>query len=247
MAIMIRGRYRARMAEGEADVARALDLRARAFRGASGQSDADAHDALCRHVLIEDAGTGALVACFRVLPLTGGDQIGRSYSGQFYDLSSLEGYAGGMVELGRFCLAPGCHDPDVLRLAWGFLTQIVDAEGAGMLFGCSSFSGTDAAAYLDAFMVLKERHLAPRRWRPRIKAPKVFRFASLLRGRRPDLGAAMRAMPPLLRTYLAMGGWVSDHAVVDQDLGTMHVFTGLEIAAIPPARSRALRLIAGQV
>jgi putative hemolysin len=55
----------------------------------------------------------------------------------------------------------------------------------------------------------------------------------------------MRAMPPLLRSYLAMGGWVSDHAVVDRDLGTLHVFTALEIAALPPARARRLRALAG--
>jgi hypothetical protein len=41
-----------------------------------------------------------------------------------------------------------------------------------------------------------------------------------------------------------MGRWVSDHAVIDHDLGTLHVFTGVEIAAIPPARARALRAIA---
>jgi L-ornithine Nalpha-acyltransferase len=51
-------------------------------------------------------------------------------------------------------------------------------------------------------------------------------------------------MPPLLKTYLMMGGWVSDHAVVDRDLGTMHVFTGVEISAIPPARKRLLRSVA---
>ena len=48
-------------------------------------------------------------------------------------------------------------------------------------------------------------------------------------------------MPPLLRSYLTMGGWVSDHAVVDRDLNTLHVFTGLEIASIPAARAKALR------
>ena len=64
-------------------------------------------------------------------------------------------------------------------------------------------------------------------------------------GRTPDLGRAMRAMPPLLRSYLAMGGWVSDHAVVDRDLGTMHVFTGVEIAKVPPSRARLLRAVAG--
>jgi L-ornithine Nalpha-acyltransferase len=50
----------------------------------------------------------------------------------------------------------------------------------------------------------------------------------------------MLTMPPLLRSYLAMGGWVSDHAVVDRDLNTLHVFTGLEIRAIPEARARRL-------
>ena len=55
----------------------------------------------------------------------------------------------------------------------------------------------------------------------------------------------MLTMPPLLRTYLMMGGWVSDHAVVDTDLNTLHVFTGLEIAAVPPSRARLLRAVAG--
>jgi len=94
---------------------------------------------------------------------------------------------------------------------------------------------------VDAFALLRDRHLAPRRWLPRVKAPAVFRFARRLLPPRPDLAAAMRAMPPLLRSYLAMGGWVSDHAVIDRDLGTLHVFTGLEIGRIPPARLRALR------
>ena len=35
-----------------------------------------------------------------------------------------------------------------------------------------------------------------------------------------------------------MGGWVSDHAVRDPGLGTLHVFTAVEIARIPP-RKRA--------
>ena len=112
-----------------------------------------------------------------------------------------------------------------------------------MLFGCASFHGTEAAQYRDAFAMLRARHVAPKRWLPKVKAPRVFRFSRLAQYL-PDAKEAMRRMPPLLRTYLLMGGWVSDHAVVDGQMNTLHVFTGLEIAAIPPARARLLRAVA---
>ena len=240
-----KGRYRARFAENAADIEAAQRLRTCAFHGESAeQLDADHFDEICKHVLVEDQRNGALVCCFRFLPLSRGSDIARSYSAQYYELSALEAFEGPMVEMGRFCIDPEVRDPDILRVAWGAMTAYVDAEGVEMLFGCSSFHGTDAEAYADAFAMLKERHLAPKRWLPKVKAPKVFRFAQKLR-RKPDAKQAMLRMPPLLRTYLLMGGWVSDHAVVDSHMNTLHVFTGLEINAIPPARKRLLRATAG--
>ncbi|PTX55397.1 ornithine-acyl[acyl carrier protein] N-acyltransferase [Litoreibacter ponti] len=243
MPLLAKGRYSARFADGDADIRAAQELRALSFRDGAAL-DCDAFDPLCQHVLVENA-RGTLVCCFRLMPLDNGRAIARSYSAQHYGLARLEAFEGAMVEMGRFCIHPDHHDPDILRVAWGALTAYVDENGVEMLFGCSSFKGTSEEDYLDAFSLLKERHLAPKRWLPRVKAPKVFPFASKLRLRRPDLKAAMRAMPPLLRTYLLMGGWVSDHAVVDRDLNTLHVFTGLEIGAIPPARKKLLRAVAG--
>lgn len=219
-----------------------MALRTLAFRTA--QTDGDAFDAACAHILIDEVATGTLVCCFRMLMLEGGSELAQSYASQFYDLSALQDFEGRMVELGRFCIHPDWHDPDILRVAWGAMTGFVDDNGVEMLFGCSSFAGTETAAYLDAFAMLKARHLAPKRWLPRVKAPDVFRFAARLR-RKPDVKKAMLGMPPLLRTYLLMGGWVSDHAVVDRQMNTLHVFTGLEIGAIPDARKRLLRAVAG--
>lgn len=242
--------YRSRFAETSADIEAAQRLRYRAFiagTGAAARSDgrdSDAFDAACRHVLIEDRASGELVATFRLLPMTSGAEIARSYSAQYYELGTLTAFDKPMVEMGRFCIEPGLADPDILRVAWGAVARFVDDEGVELLFGCSSFRGTDTQLYADAFAMLKERHLAPRRWLPRIKAPNVFRFAQRLR-RSPDRKTALKTMPPLLRSYLTMGGWVSDHAVVDTDMNTLHVFTGLEIRAIPPARVRALRAVAG--
>jgi putative hemolysin len=237
------GRYRARVARTEGDLWAAQRLRWRAFRADAERPegrDADDFDAACQHILVEDSRDGALVCCFRLLHLPSGAQIGQSYSAQFYELSGLASFDAPMVEMGRFCIDPDRHDADILRVAWAAMTDYVDGSGVQMIFGCSSFEGTEAQAYLDAFALLRHRHLAPRRWLPRVKAPSVFRFGKLLRGR-PDLKRAMAEMPPLLRTYLMMGGWVSDHAVIDRDLGTLHVFTGLEIAAVPAGRARLLR------
>ncbi len=246
MLLMNKGRYHARLAKTQADIHAAQTLRHLCFRGADAGkgADADEFDGICDHVLIEEARSGRLVCTFRFLPLSDGGEIGRSYAAQFYELSALEAFSGPMVEMGRFCIHPEFSDPDILRVAWAAMTRFVDDNRIEMLFGCSSFHGTDEQEYLDSFAMLKERHLAPRRWLPRVKAPLVFNFAQMLR-RKPDAKKAMLRMPPLLRTYLLMGGWVSDHAVVDRHMNTLHVFTGLEINAIPPARKRLLRGVAG--
>ncbi|WP_147105686.1 GNAT family N-acetyltransferase [Tateyamaria sp. syn59] len=233
-----KGRYCARQARTERDVAAAQALRARCF---GLPTDADDFDDRCTHILIYRVVDDALVCCFRMMPLTGAT-ITHSYSAQYYELSALEAYDGKMVEMGRFCIDPKAADPDILRVAWGAMTSYVDEAGVELLFGCSSFAGTETAEYLDAFAMLKARHLAPKRWLPRVKAPKVFKYAARLR-RKPDAKKAMLRMPPLLRTYLMMGGWVSDHAVVDDQMNTLHVFTGVEIGSIPPARKRLLRAV----
>ncbi|MEM1388379.1 MAG: GNAT family N-acyltransferase [Pseudomonadota bacterium] len=250
MGMLRRGRFTARSADCAADIAAAQRLRYRCFfadhkAGSDPMPrDSDRFDQVCEHVLIEETASKRLVCCFRLLILPSGSDIGASYSAQYYDVSGLASFAAPMIEMGRFCIDPAyTRDPDVLRVAWGALTRRVDQAGAALLFGCSSFHGTEAAAYLDAFAILKERHLAPSRWLPKAKAPKIFRFAA--RRRRPEERVAMRTMPPLLRTYLMMGGWVSDHAVIDHELNTLHVFTGLEVAAVPKKRARSLRAVAG--
>lgn len=241
------GRYKARFADGKDDIVACQQLRYLAFIGERGLArdgatalDRDAYDAACHHVMVEEVKTGKLVCCFRMMALNGA-QISQSYSAQFYELSKLEGYPGRMIEMGRFCIHPAYKDPNILRTAWAAMSRFVSDQDVALIFGCSSFHGTEAEAYMDAFALLKEQHLAPRRWLPRVKAPDVFRFARSLKLKRPDKKLALRCMPPLLRSYLVMGGWVSDHAVIDHELNTLHVFTGVEVKRVPKTRARQLR------
>ena len=235
---LARGRYRARFADTDADILASQALRKLAFGSAAKGLEADGFDSKCMHVLVEDSSTGRLAASYRLMQLEGAD-INQCYSAQYYDLEALCGFKGPLLELGRFCIHPAYNDPEILRVAWAMMTRVVDGQGVSMLFGCSSFAGCQAAPYRDAFSLLNARHLAPDQWRPLVKAPEVVAFPD-----GPVSPKALREIPPLLRTYLAMGGWVSDHAVVDREMNTLHVFVGVEIAAIPEARKRRLRAVA---
>ncbi len=230
-----KGRYAVRLAATPADVRQCQWLRHRCFFGAEGV-DADRFDADCQHLMVEDQ-AGRLVACVRLFQLATGAEIGRGYAAQFYDLSGLAQVDAPMIEIGRFCVAPDVLDADVLRVAWGALTRMVDDVRVAMLFGCTSFAGTDPAVYGRAFTRLARRHLGPVPLRPGVKADAVHALDAVA-------AAGAGPLPPLLRTYLAMGGWVGDHAVVDHAMNTLHIFTCLEVAAVPPARARALRALA---
>lgn len=243
-----RGHYRIRLAENPSDIVSAQKLRHQSFIESRPRAhpradglDRDAFDVACRHVLIEDEASGQLVACFRLLPLRSGRDIEQSYTAQFYDLSPLHAYSAPVIEMGRFCIRPGWRDPAILRLAWGAVANVVDECEAGLLFGCSSFEGASREHHDMALNLLAARYLAPAHWMPRIKAPQVVSYVDDARPCDTDPKEAFSAIPPLLRSYLGLGGWVSDHAVIDTDLDTLHVFTGLEIERIPPQRARRLR------
>ena len=109
MRAMRKGRWLVRPAESTDDLRAAQRLRWLCFVGARDAGaapsceyagppasasaaeslDADALDAVCTHVLIEDTRSGHLVACFRLLDLASGADIGRSYSAQYYNLAAL--------------------------------------------------------------------------------------------------------------------------------------------------------------
>jgi L-ornithine Nalpha-acyltransferase len=249
MLALRQGRYTARLAETPADLMAAQTLRyqcfmeARGIAGTAQDHDTDRFDAACLHMLVEQTGSGALACTYRLMPLESGTGLHLSYAAQFYDLEGLSSFPAPMMELGRFCVAPGhAPDADLLRVAWGAIARIVDAKAVQMLFGCASFDGADPVKHHAALQSLAAHHLGPKAMQPRKRHSETVAYAEKVTAFDPRLAQAQT--PALLRTYLMMGGWVSDHAVLDRQLDTLHVFTALDIAAIPPARARALRAVA---
>jgi putative hemolysin len=121
MHILTKGRYRARLAKTPNDVLRAQTLRYRSFLGPRGIAgiearDADEFDGLCDHMLVEDVVSGDLVCCYRLQAFAPKDTLETGYAAQAYGLEAIQGFPGAKLELGRFCVAPGIANPDVLPL-----------------------------------------------------------------------------------------------------------------------------------
>ncbi|EYD73732.1 GNAT family N-acetyltransferase [Limimaricola hongkongensis] len=219
--------------------ARAMALRARCFVELGGAlRDEDGHDATSRHLLVEDGAGRALCALrWRVFEPA---EVTQAASAASYDLSPLAGWPGRLMEIGRFCTAPEARDGAALRLALAALTRIVVRQRATLLFGCASFAGTDPAPHAPALAWLGAHHAAPRMIAPGRRAGE----AVALGGPVADPRAARAGLPPLLRSYLGMGGVVGDHAVIDRAMNTLHVLCMVDVAAIPAPRARALRALA---
>jgi putative hemolysin len=234
-----KGHLCARRAETAQDLLSAQRLRHLCFRGGEGL-DADSHDATAQHWLVQDAG-GGLLACFRLIPVTMTDHLATCYSARFFDLAPMSGLPFPMLELGRFCIRPDVADPDGCASPGARWPGWVDDLGAGVLFGCTSFRGADPARHVPALSALASAHLGPPARRPQARGARR-RAAAAGAARRPPrrTGRPAHASAHLSRH----GGWVADRAVPDPDLDTLVVFTAVEIAAIPPARARALRAIA---
>lgn len=209
----------------------ALALRRARF----GPTDEDRFDKAAEHWIVMD-GQGA-VAALRVFIHRDAGSVLAGYSAQHYGLDRFAALPGVKIEVGRLATDPTTSNPDVLRSVMAALTRAVDAVDASFLFGCSSFAGADLELHRAALARLGRDHLAPDRWRPHCIHPNALPL--------PRAATATGTVPSLLAGYLQLGGGVSDHAVIDRTLDTLHVFTGVEIAAIPPRRAARLRALAG--
>jgi len=101
------------------------------------------------------------------------------------------------------------------------------------MFGCASLPGTDPQAVAGLLSYLHSRHLAPAELRPRALPGRYVAMARTADAD-PEIDPhlARAALPPLIKGYLRLGGFVGDGAVIDHQFNTIDVLIILPVSAI---------------
>jgi L-ornithine Nalpha-acyltransferase len=188
--------------------------------------DFDSFDPICDHLLVIDReksnGAIGVVGTYRLLRRSVALCNAGFYSAQEYDLSALLRYPGEIVELGRSCVDSGYRSGSVMQMLWRGLAEYVRVHHVHVLFGCASFPGTKPDEMGAQLSYLHHFHMAPRWLRPRALDHHYVPMAILPRSG-IDAQAAIAELPPLIKGYLRVGGFVGDGAVVDHQFNTTDV------------------------
>jgi L-ornithine Nalpha-acyltransferase len=230
------GRLQVRLAEGAAEIDAAQRLRYRVFYDEMGakptaemerlRRDFDDFDEVCDHLLVIDhargGGAHAVVGTYRLIRREAAERQGRFYSAAEYDIAKIAAYPHEILELGRSCVDASARNRPTMQLLWRGIASYVFHYDIALMFGCASLPGTDPEALALPLSYLHHHHLAPPALRPRALAERYVEMRRLDR-EAIDAAKTLAELPPLIKGYLRLGGFVGDGAVIDHQFNTTDV------------------------
>jgi putative hemolysin len=188
--------------------------------------DFDEFDPICDHLLVFDhsrgSGADAVIGTYRLIRRDAAARAGRFYSSDEYDIAPLVDYPGEVLELGRSCVDVGYRNRPTMQLLWRGIAAYVFRHDIALMFGCASLPGTDTRLLADQLTYLHHNHLAPPHLRVRALPDRRIDMA-ILDPATIDPRAAINLLPPLIKGYLRLGGFVGDGAVIDEQFNTTDV------------------------
>ena len=230
------GNLGARLATGQAEIDAVQALRYRVFYQEMGaradpettraRRDKDIYDTVADHLLVVDhclgEGPESVVGTYRLIRREAARRIGQFYSSDEYDISRIEATPGRILELGRSCVDTGYRSGAVMQVLWRGIAAYVFLHNIELMFGCASLPGIDPDALAPELTYLYYNHLAPVAIRPRALP---HRYVDMRRLGRDEIDAriALTRLPPLIKGYLRLGGFVGDGAVIDPQFNTTDV------------------------
>lgn len=189
--------------------------------------DFDAFDDVCDHLLVVDRSLGdgpkSVVGTYRLIRRPAAAKRGGFYSRAEYDIDRVVAWPGKVLELGRSCVSAPYRGRPLMQLLWRGIAAYVFKHDIELMFGCASMPGVNPDALALPLSYLHHNHLAPEALRVRA-LPELYVDMNRLPADQIDLREALAVLPPLIKGYMRLGGWVGEGAVIDHQFGTTDVF-----------------------
>jgi putative hemolysin len=230
------GNLEVRLAATPAEIDAAQALRYRVFYEemtarpsieiARRRRDFDSFDAYCDHLLVIDhdrgAGAEGVVGTYRLMRREAARRHGGFYTASEFDIAILDERRGEVLELGRSCVDALYRTRPTIELLWRGIAAYVFRHRIEVMFGCASLPGTDPRALALPLSYLYHYHLAPPALRVRAR-PERYTNMNFVAAEQIDRRGVLASLPPLVKGYLRLGGFVGDGAVVDHQFNTTDV------------------------
>jgi putative hemolysin len=188
--------------------------------------DRDAFDNVADHLLVIDhsIGRGAegVVGTYRLIQREAAAKLGQFYSADEYDITPIMNFPGRILELGRSCVDAAYRNRAAMQLLWRGIAYYVFHFQIDLMFGCASLHGTDPDVLAADLAYLYYSHLAPPALRP-CALPHRFVEMRRMSPTQLDSRRVLAQLPPLIKGYLRLGGFVGDGAVIDRQFNTTDV------------------------
>ncbi|GAN98005.1 hypothetical protein Geu3261_0370_004 [Komagataeibacter europaeus NBRC 3261] len=188
--------------------------------------DVDEFDEYADHLLVIDhaisSGAKGVVGTYRLMQGDAARRLGKFYTSSEYDISPLTEFPGRLLEVGRSCVDLNYRGRAAMQLLWRGIASYIFLHRIDVLFGCASLPGTNPDALSDELTYLYHNHLAPPALRVRALSE---RRVEMLRADPQvlDHRRSLARLPPLIKGYLRLGGYVGDGAVIDEQFNTTDV------------------------
>ena len=228
-----RANYRLRLAASAEDVRAAqvlrfvvfnLELREGLEHSYATCLDADAYDAVCDHLLVEDIRTNEVIGTYRMQTGPSAAKHLGYYSAQEFDFAPYEKVRHELVELGRACVHINHRNLTVLSLLWKGITAYSFKNGCRYLIGCSSLTSQEPAVGLAAYREMQRNLVAePFRTNP------LPAFACVSDGKH----VPPPKIPKLLSAYLALGAKICGPPAIDREFKTIDFLTFQDLRSMP--------------
>lgn len=241
------GSLEVRLAASPEDIDNAQALRYHVFYDEMGATpspemaarkrDFDKYDEHCDHLLVIDhlrKSQNKVIGTYRLIRREAAGKCGGFYSCAEYDISRMLEYPGELLELGRSCIDAEYRTGATMQILWRGLSAYIFRYNVALMFGCASLPGANPEEHAVPLSYLYYHHLAPPALRTKALPERYVDMRLLPReafdpnlafdSMKLDPRNGSNSLPPLIKGYIRVGGFVGDGAVIDHQWNSVDVF-----------------------